>query len=175
MCIWINSTLKAIKATVMASCNLRKAMIMAFSTEPVNNKLVISLIKKTLPRNLNFTLNIKAAETCYLPWWKKVNKTVSPNFMKTTWRIFVTWCNMDLKFYENIDNLERIANIFNNYFNTIGEKTQAKIKQSHKKSKSNCTNYHPISLLSNLHKILEKLICSRLSTFLNIKDIIYPL
>ena len=29
---------------------------------------------------------------------------------------------------ENIDNPERIASIFNNYFSTIGEKTQAKIK-----------------------------------------------
>ena len=161
---------------------------------------------------------------------------------------------MNLKFYENIDNPERIANIFNNYLNTIGEKTQAKTKQSlkkytdyltnenpdtffllstkkeeikfilsfldiykstgpfsipskvlnmlkndiseqlgdlfnlsfttgtfptllktakvipiHKKdSKSNYTNYHSISLLSNLNKILEKLIHSRLSTFLNI-------
>ena len=32
---------------------------------------------------------------------------------------------------DNIDNPERIANIFNNYFSTIGEKTQAKIKHSH--------------------------------------------
>ena len=29
---------------------------------------------------------------------------------------------------ENIDNPERIANIFNNYFDTTGDKTQAKIK-----------------------------------------------
>ena len=161
---------------------------------------------------------------------------------------------------ENIDNPERIANIFNNYFSTIGEKTQAKIKHSYKKytdylsnenpdtfflsptnkeeikfilsshdinksigpysipskvlnmlkndiseqlpdffnlslqqalsqllktakvipihkkdSKSNFTNYCPISLLSNLDKILEKLMHSRLSNFLDIKDIIYPL
>ena len=161
---------------------------------------------------------------------------------------------------ENIDNPEGIANIFNNYFSTIGEKTQAKIKHSHKKytdylsnenldtfflsptnkeevkfilssldinkstgpysipskvlnmlkndiseqladlfnlsfttgtfptllktakvilihkkdSKSNFTNYRPISLLSNLDKILEKVMHSRLITFLNIKDI-YPL
>ena len=33
---------------------------------------------------------------------------------------------------DNIDNPERIANIFNNYFSTTGEKTQAKIKHSHK-------------------------------------------
>ena len=46
----------------------------------------------------------------------------------------------------------------------------------HKKdSKLDFTNYCPISLLSKLDKILEKLVHSRLSTFLNIKDIIYPL
>ena len=38
---------------------------------------------------------------------------------------------------ENMDNPERIANIFNNYFSTIGEKTQTKIKHSHK----NYTDY----------------------------------
>ena len=34
---------------------------------------------------------------------------------------------------ENIDNPERITNIFNNYFSTISENTQAKIKHWHKK------------------------------------------
>ena len=29
---------------------------------------------------------------------------------------------------ESVDNPKRIANIFNNYFSTIGKKTQAKIK-----------------------------------------------
>ena len=33
----------------------------------------------------------------------------------------------------NIDNPERIANISNNYFSNIGEKTQEKVKHSHKK------------------------------------------
>ena len=31
---------------------------------------------------------------------------------------------------ESIDNPERIANILSNYFSTIGEKTNAKIKHS---------------------------------------------
>ena len=35
MCIWINSTLEAIKAMIVASRILRKAMIIAFSTKPV--------------------------------------------------------------------------------------------------------------------------------------------
>ena len=35
MRIWIKSTLKAIKATIVASHILRKATMVAFSTEPV--------------------------------------------------------------------------------------------------------------------------------------------
>ena len=44
---------------------------------------------------------------------------------------------------ENIDNPERIANIFNNYFSTIGEKTQAKIKHSHKNYNDYLSNENP--------------------------------
>ena len=44
---------------------------------------------------------------------------------------------------ENIDNPERIANIFNNYFSTIGEKTQAKVKHSHKKYTDYLSNENP--------------------------------
>ena len=44
---------------------------------------------------------------------------------------------------ENIDNHETMANIFDNYFSTIGEKTQAKIKQLHKKYTDYLTNENP--------------------------------
>ena len=44
---------------------------------------------------------------------------------------------------EKIDNHETIANIFNNYFSTIGEKTQAKIKHSHKKYTDHLSNENP--------------------------------
>ena len=187
--------------------------------------------------------------------WKGIKSIISMKSSSSNSPTLLTYQN------ENIDNPERIANIFNNYFSTIGEKTQAKIKHSHKKytdyltnenpdsffllptnkeeikfilssldinkstgpysipskvlnmlkndiseqladllnlsftagtfptllktakvitirkkdSKSNFANYRPISFLSNLDKILEKLIHSRLSTFLNIKDIIYTL
>ena len=46
---------------------------------------------------------------------------------------------------ENIDSPERIANIFNNYFSTIGEKTLAKMKHSHKKYTDYFTNENPDS------------------------------
>ena len=73
------------------------------------------------------------------------------------------------------DISEQLADLFNLSFTTGTFPSllkTAKVIPIHKKdSKLNFTNYHPISLLSNLDKILEKLIHSRLS----IKDIIYPL
>ena len=44
-----------------------------------------------------------------------------------------------------------------------------------KDSKLDCSKYRPISLLSNIEKILEKLIYKRLYTFLNNNNIIYSL
>ena len=44
-----------------------------------------------------------------------------------------------------------------------------------KDSKSDYSNYCPISLLSNIEKILEKLMHKRLYTFLDNKNIIYDL
>ena len=46
---------------------------------------------------------------------------------------------------ENIDNPEKIANIFNNYFSPIGENTQPKIKHSHKRYTDYLTNENPDS------------------------------
>ena len=46
---------------------------------------------------------------------------------------------------DNIDNPGRKANIFDNYFSTIGEKTQAKIKHSHKHFTDYITNENPDS------------------------------
>ena len=44
-----------------------------------------------------------------------------------------------------------------------------------KDPKLNYRNYRPISLLSNIEKILEKLMYKRLYTFLDNKNIIYDL
>ena len=44
-----------------------------------------------------------------------------------------------------------------------------------KDSKLDYSNYHPISLLSNIEKILEKIMYKRLYTFLDNKNIIYDL
>ena len=77
------------------------------------------------------------------------------------------------------DISEQLADLFNLSFTTGSFLTLLKtvkvIPINKKDSKLDFTNYRPISLLSNLDKILEKLIQSRLSTLLNVKDIIYPL
>ena len=77
------------------------------------------------------------------------------------------------------DIFEQFANLFNISFTTETLLTllkTAKVVPIHKKDfKLSFTNYRLASLLSNLDKILEKLIYSRLSTSLKIKDIIYPL
>ena len=44
-----------------------------------------------------------------------------------------------------------------------------------KGDQQNCGNYRPISLLSNLSKIFERIYFSQLEHFLNVNDIIYDL
>ena len=52
----------------------------------------------------------------------------------------------------------------------------AKVVPAFKKdSKLDYSNYRPISLFSNIEKILEKLVYKRLYTFLDDKNIIYDL
>ena len=61
---------------------------------------------------------------------------------------------------ENINNPERIANIFNNFFSSIGEKTRAKIKQMkmkilarfsiHKPTKKKSNFFSPLLISINL-------------------------
>ena len=52
----------------------------------------------------------------------------------------------------------------------------AKVIPIHKKqSKVDYTDYRPISLLSNIEKIIEKLMYKRLSNFLKIKNLTYSL
>ena len=51
----------------------------------------------------------------------------------------------------------------------------AKVVVFKKDSKLDCSNYRPISLLSNIEKIIEKLMYKRLYTVLNNNNIIYNL
>ena len=64
---------------------------------------------------------------------------------------------------ETIDNQKRIASIFNNYFSTIGKKTQAKIKYSYKNYTDYLTSENPHSFFfSRTDKEEIKLILSSL-------------
>ena len=54
-------------------------------------------------------------------------------------------------------------------------KTAKVVSVFKKDSKLDCSNYRPISLLSNIEEILEKLTYERLYIFLNNNNIIYSL
>ena len=52
----------------------------------------------------------------------------------------------------------------------------AKVTPVHKKdSKLHCNSYRPMTLLPNIEKYLEKLVCDRITRFLNNNNLIYPL
>ena len=83
-----------------------------------------------------------------------------------------------LKLLKN-DISQQLSDIFNMSFLT-GQFPSvlkiAKVIPIHKKqSKVDYANYRPISLLSNIEKIVEKLMCKRLSNFLDICNLIYSL
>ena len=83
-----------------------------------------------------------------------------------------------LKLLKN-DISQQLSDIFNMSFST-GQFASvlkiAKVIPIHKKqSKVYYTNYRPISLLSNIEKIIEKLTYKRLSNFLDINNLIYSL
>ena len=78
------------------------------------------------------------------------------------------------------DDIARIlADLFNKSFTTgifPSALKIAKIIPIHKKdTKLECANYRPISILSNLDKILEKLMYKRIYSFLEANNIIYDL
>ena len=77
-----------------------------------------------------------------------------------------------MKFRSNwhLYNLSFMTGVFPSVLKT------AKVVPVFKKdSKLDCSIYRPISLLSNIEKILEKLMYKRLYTFLNNNNIIYNL
>ena len=81
-----------------------------------------------------------------------------------------------LKLLKN-DISQQLSDLFNLFFST-GQFPSvlkiAKVIPIHKKqSKVDYTNYRPISLLSNIEKIIEKLMSKRLSNFLDINNLIY--
>ena len=82
-------------------------------------------------------------------------------------------------FLLNNEISNQLADLFNLSFKTgvfpSALKTAKVIPIFKKDSKLDYSNYRPISLSSNIEKILEKLMYGRLYTFLNNKNIIYDL
>ena len=74
---------------------------------------------------------------------------------------------------------QQLSDIFNMSFSIglfLSVLKIAKVIPVHKKqSRVDYTNYRPISLLSNIEKIIEKLIYKSLSNFLDINNLIYLL
>ena len=81
-----------------------------------------------------------------------------------------------LKLLKN-DISQQLTDIFNTSFSTVQFPLVLKIAKVipiHKKqSTADYTNYRPISLLSNIEKIIEKLMYKRLSNFLDFNNLIY--
>ena len=69
--------------------------------------------------------------------WKDIKSTISMRSSLSITPTLLTFQN------ETIHNPIWIANIFNNYFSTIGEKTQTKIKYSYKHYTDYLTNKNP--------------------------------
>ena len=74
---------------------------------------------------------------------------------------------------------KQFADLFNLSFMTVVFpsvlKTAKVVPVSKKDSKLNYSNYRPISLLSNIEKVLEKLMYKRLYSFLDCNNVIYDL
>ena len=107
------------------------------------------LIKKT-PPNIIYPLNS--------------SKASGPNSIP--YRILFLLKNEILKQFADLINLSCMTGVFPFILKT------AKVVPVFKKD-SNLSNYHPISLLSNIEKILVKLMYKRLYTFLNENNVIY--
>ena len=96
------------------------------------------------------------------------NKTSGPNSIP--YRVLFLLKNEISKQLADLFNLSFMTGVFPSVLKT------AKVVPVFKKdSKLNYSNYRPISLLSNIEKILEKLMYKRLYAFLDYNNIIYDL
>nr|XP_047144677.1 uncharacterized protein LOC124818176 [Hydra vulgaris] len=99
-------------------------------------------------------------EILYIVLYLNDGKASGPYSIPTFILKFLAWDISPL--LSKLFNLSFVTGIFPNIFKT------AFVKPIHKKgSKLDCNNYRPISLLSNISKILAKLMYSRIYHFLN--------
>ena len=126
--------------------------------EPHNNhKIYRNLISALMKRSKQnyYTKYFENNLTSIKNTWKYIKSIISMRSSSSITPTLLTFQN------ETIDNPKRIANIFNNYFSTIGKKNQAKIKYSHKNYTDYLTNENSNSFfLSPTDKEEIKLIIS---------------
>ena len=131
---------------------------------------------------INTSWNLSQNSTLLSTLMKK-NKQAYDKYFERNWNIMNTWKGikslislktvassvpavLTLDNGDTITNPYDIANTFTNYFAFI-----AAVPFFKKDSKFNYSNYHPISLLWNIGKILEKLMYKRLYIYLNNNNI----
>ena len=119
-------------------------------------------------RNTFFLIPTKKNEISFIISSLDSHKTSSPNSIP-----------VEILKLLKYDISQQLSDIFNMFF-FIGQFPSllkiAKIIPIHKKqSKVDYVNYGPISLLSNIEKIIEKLMYKKLSNFLDINNLIYSL
>ena len=98
----------------------------------------------------------------------KINKTPGPNSIPTNILKYIT--NEISKPLAIIFNLSLDKGVFPNIL-----KTATVIPVHKKSSKLDCQNYRPISLLSNISKIFERIMHEKLSSFFNQNNCLYDL
>ena len=117
-------------------------------------------------QNSIFLSPVMAEEIKTLILSLKINKAEGPNSIPT--KILKLIINEISQPLANIINLSLETGVFPNML-----KTAAVIPVHKKSSKLLCSNYRPISLLSNISKIFENIMHKKLYTFLNKNNCLY--
>ena len=112
--------------------------------------------------------------------WKLQLESWNTNHKSLNWTLHMRWHQLQRFFRPSsppFHGIAQLADLFNlsfmtHVFPSIYILKTAKVVPHFKKdSKLDYSNYHPVSLLSNIEKMLEKIMYKRLCTFLNKNDI----
>ena len=147
-----NNFFASIAETVQSKIKFSNKSFRRFLSSKNNNSLIITATNKD--------------EICKIISSLNINKSCGPNSIPTKILHFVQ--DQISKHLATICNLSFTTGIFPTILKTT------KVIPIHRKdSKIEVSNYRPISLLSNIDKIFEKLMHSRLIEFLGERQILY--